>query len=258
MRWDPELYLRFADERSRPFGELVQRIAADAPRRVVDLGCGTGALTAELGQRWPDAQIEGFDSSPEMIAACAAHASARVRFRLGDVAHWQPTPDVDVVVSNATLQWVPGHRELLRRWASALPPGGWLAMQVPGNFDAPSHATMRHLAEAPRWRALVGDVLAFHLTVGAATDYAALLLDAGLVVDAWETTYVHVLQGPDPVLEWVRGTGLRAVLSVLSPDDAADFQREYASLVRTAYPAGPHGTLFPFRRVFAVAHRPAR
>jgi trans-aconitate 2-methyltransferase len=254
MRWDPAQYARYADERGRPFLDLIARIGHEAPRRVVDIGCGPGTLTRLLALRWPEAMVEGVDSSPEMIERAAEVATERLSFTITDAAEWQVPGDCDVIVSNATLQWVPRHEELIRRWATALPPGGWLAIQVPGNFDAPSHALMREQAESPRWRAQVGGVLRHHDAVSTPTEYASLLLDAGLSVDVWETTYVHLLSGPDPVLEWVRGTGLRPVLAVLDADDVAEFEVQYAAALRTAYPAGPHGTLLPYRRIFAVAY----
>lgn len=255
MRWDPERYGEFADERARPFLDLLSRVRADAPRRVVDLGCGTGQLTALLAQRWPMAQVEGIDSSAEMIAAAAT--AERITLRVGDVRDWRMPSDADVVVSNAVLQWLPEHRELVRAWAAALPPGGWLAFQVPGNFDSFSHTLMRSLAESRRWAPSLRGILRHDDVVGSPAEYAGLLLAAGLVADVWETTYLHVLQGPDPVLEWVRGTALRPVMAALPPASYALFEQEFAAQLRTAYPATEHGTLFPFRRIFAVGHRSA-
>ncbi|MDP9118343.1 MAG: trans-aconitate 2-methyltransferase [Actinomycetota bacterium] len=257
MRWDPSQYARFGDERGRPFMDLVARIDHRGPRRVIDLGCGPANLTALLAQRWPDALVEGIDSSPEMIERASSLATPRLSFRLADVAGWQLTPDIDVVVSNATLQWVPTHLDLLGRWAAELAPGAWLAFQVPGNFEAPSHTLMRELATSARWRTALGDVLRHHDSVRTPETYARLLLDAGLLVDVWETSYLHQLTGEDPVLEWVRGTGLRPVLSALSAQDGAEFEHTYAHLLREAYPSSAHGTLFEFRRIFAVANRPA-
>ncbi|MCG5432086.1 trans-aconitate 2-methyltransferase [Mycobacterium sp. MYCO198283] len=250
MRWDPTQYGRFAAQRDRPFLDLTARIEADTPRRVVDVGCGQGHLTALLAERWPGAAVEGVDSSPEMIAE-AAHLDG-VSFALGDARDFVPADDVDVVVSNAVLQWVPRHDELLARWAAALPRGGWLAVQVPGNHDSPSYRVLRELADAHGLRDAVPAVD----TVFGPADYARVLLDAGLHADAWETTYVHVLDGPDPVLEWMRGTGLRPLLARLSPDDEREFTAEYAARLRECYPRGEHGTLFAFRRVFAVGHKP--
>ncbi|MGH3448466.1 MAG: methyltransferase domain-containing protein, partial [Nocardioidaceae bacterium] len=127
--WSPTTYLQFGDERGRPFFDLTARVLADAPRRVVDLGCGPGQLTATLAHRWPTAQVEGLDSSPEMIAAAQEHASDRVHFAVADVAEWHPREPPDVIVSNALLQWVPEHRELLPHLVEMLAPGGWLAVQ---------------------------------------------------------------------------------------------------------------------------------
>jgi trans-aconitate 2-methyltransferase len=254
MRWDPSQYARYADERGRPFVDLVARIDCAAPRRVVDVGCGPGTLTALLAERWPAAAVEGIDSSPEMIAR--AESVPGIAFRVEGANSWVMPADCDVLVSNATLQWVPGHQALLRSWASSLPAGGWMAMQVPGQFGAPSHTLMRALASSPRWARSVGSVLRHDDAVAEPAEYAALLLDAGLEVDVWETTYLHRLAGVDPVLEWVRGTGLRPVLAALSAEDGAAFEAEYAAALRSAYPATERGTLFPFRRVFAVAHKP--
>jgi trans-aconitate 2-methyltransferase len=255
VKWDPNLYARYADERGRPFIELAGRVRAEKPRRVVDLGCGPGNLTALLAARWPDAIVEGVDSSAEMITAANRVATGNLTFRIDDIAGWHVPADADVVVSNAALQWVPGHRDLVRRWAAELPTDGWLGFQVPSNFHAPSHALMRALAESPRWEPLVGHVLRHHDSVASLDVYATLLLEAGLSADVWETNYVHVLPGEDPVLEWVRGTGLRPILAALSPADAAEFEAEYRAELRIAYPAHEYGTLFPFQRIFAVGHR---
>ena len=255
MQWDPQQYVRYADERGRPFIDLVTRIAATAPRRVIDVGCGPGQLTATLAQRWPPAIVEGIDSSPEMIESATPLAAGQLTFRVGDASTWQPPADADVIVSNATLQWVPEHRSVVSGWAHGLPTGGWLAFQVPGNFDSPSHTLMRDVAASARWREPLADVLRHHDSVAQPSEYAELLLDAGLSVDVWETTYAHVLPGDDPVLQWVRGTGLRPVMAALSPDDFADFEADYAAELRRAYPRTAHGTIFAFRRIFAVGHR---
>jgi trans-aconitate 2-methyltransferase len=159
-----------------------------------------------------------------------------------------------VIVSNALLQWVPGHRDLLPEWAAALAPGGWLAFQVPGNSDQPSHVIMRELAASPRWRAALDGVELNRQALDPA-EYVDLLGRAGCAVDAWETTYLHILPGEDPVLEWYKGTGLRPVLTALDPDQAAEFLAEYGPRIRAAYPRQPYGTVLPFRRVFVVARR---
>ncbi|MGY1802777.1 trans-aconitate 2-methyltransferase [Blastococcus sp. SYSU D00922] len=255
--WDPAGYLRFAGERARPFAELLSRVAADAPARVVDLGCGEGSLTASLARRWPGAHVTGIDSSPEMLAAAAASAvPGRVEFELGDVREWAAGEPVDVVVSNAVLHWVPGHERLLTRWAGGLRPGGWLAVQVPGNFRAPTHALLAALCRSPRWAGRLAGAAPDPDAVLDPLGYLDVLTAAGLSADAWETTYLHVLRGPDPVLGWVRSTVLRPVLALLPDDDATRFTAEYAAGLREAYPPRLDGTtVLPFRRVFAVGSR---
>ncbi|MGY1679718.1 trans-aconitate 2-methyltransferase [Geodermatophilus sp. SYSU D01176] len=254
--WDPAGYLRFGDERARPFTDLLTRVGAREPRTVVDLGCGEGALTASLAQRWPGARVTGVDSSPEMLAAAAAHAvPGRVGFVASDVRQWQPDGPVDVLVTNAVLHWVPGHADLLRRWAGQLAPGGWLALQVPGNWRAPTHALLAGLCRSPRWAGLVGDAAPAGDAVLDPAGYLEVLTGAGLATEAWETTYLHVLRGDDPVLGWVRSTVLRPVVARLEEDDAAELTAEYAAALRSAYPRRPDGTtVLPFRRVFAVGH----
>jgi trans-aconitate 2-methyltransferase len=258
--WDPAVYLRFAGERARPFVDLVGRVDAQAPSTVVDLGCGEGTMTATLARRWPTATVTGVDSSPAMLAEAQASAvPRRVAFTEGDVRDWAPEGPVDVVVSNAVLHWVPGHDRLLVRWAGWLRPGGWLAVQVPGNFRAPTHTLLADLCRSPRWSSRLAGAAPRPDTVLEPAGYYDVLAAAGLRPDVWETTYQHVLSGTDPVLTWVRGTLLRPALAVLDDEDAAaEFTAEYAAALRAAYPARPDGTtLLPFRRVFAVATRPS-
>ena len=259
--WDPGTYLRFAGERARPFADLTARIGAAAPGVVVDLGCGDGSVTATLAARWPGARVTGVDSSPQMLAAATAHAvPGRLSFTAGDVRTWRPAEPVDVLVTNAVLQWVPGHAELLTRWAGDLAADGWLALQVPGNQTAPTHALLAELVASPRWagRLPAGEDPA--LDPAAVLDpagYLEVLTAAGLAADVWETTYTHVLTGADPVLGWVRSTVLRPVLAALDEDERAELTSAYADALRRAYPARPDGTtLLPFRRVFAVGRRP--
>src|SRR3954447_20022616 len=256
--WDPATYLRFADERARPFIELLARVRGAAPSAVIDLGCGEGALTASLAGRWPGARITGVDSSPEMLAAAAPHAlPGRVSFTAGDVRDWAPSEPVDLLVSNAVLHWVPGHERLLARWAGQLAPGGELAVQVPGNFREPTHALLAGLCATPRWAGRLAGAAPRPDAVAEPAGYLDVLTAAGLAADVWETTYLHVLTGEDPVLRWVSSTVLRPALAPLGPAEAAALTEEYAAALREAYPRRPDGTtLLPFRRVFAVGTRP--
>ncbi|ANZ35331.1 trans-aconitate methyltransferase [Lentzea guizhouensis] len=243
--WDPAQYLAFADHRARPFYELLARVRADSPRRVVDVGCGPGNLTVSLRERWPGAAIEAFDSSAEMVEAAR---EAGVDARVGDVTTWEPPADTDVVVSNAVLQWVPEHPSIVRRWVSRLPGGAWLAFQVPGNYGDPSHRLIREVAGERLAHVFRAEKPVLH-----PVEYAELLAGCSSV-DVWETTYVQRLSGPDPVLEWVSGTALRPVRAALSSADWDAYVAELAPRLREAYPERADGTTwFPFRRIFVVA-----
>lgn len=250
--WDPDKYLAFADHRERPVHDLLARIGAPTARRVVDLGCGAGNLVRVLSRRWPEAAVEAIDSSPQMVETARADG---IDAQVLDVRDWRPSPDTDVVVCNAVLHWIPEHPQLLQRWVSELPAGAWFAFQVPGNFTFPSHRAALDLVAGEHWRDLDGLLLDADC-VRSAAEYAQLLADAGCRVDAWETTYVQSLAGENPVLEWLTGSTLRPVRDVLDESRWQRFCSELAPSLRTAYPARPDGTtLFPFRRVFAVAQR---
>lgn len=266
--WEPAKYVEFGDFRNRPFFDLTARMQPTDPRQVVDLGCGPGNLTATLARRWPAASVLGLDSSPAMVARAltlatfdavpsapsAALPAPGLAFVQGEIAGWVPDEATDVVVSNAALQWVPGHRELMARWLAALRPGAWLGVQVPGNFGAPSHVLMRELAASPKWRKQLDGVLRHEDAVAEPGQYHELLLRGGARADVWETTYNQLLQGDNPVLEWVRGTGLRPVLAALGADSGA-FEQEYSAQLEQAYPSTDLGTLFPFRRIFMVGEK---
>jgi trans-aconitate 2-methyltransferase len=249
MVWDPTTYLTFDHDRSRPFHDLLARVGADEPRRVVDLGCGPGHLTGLLSARWPGAEVDALDSSPEMVADAQARG---VPARQLDVRDWQPGPTDDVVITNAVLQWVPGHTELLAGWLGAMPKGSWFAMQVPGNFGGQSHVLVRELLAEPAWRGRVQ--VRDELAVATPADYADLAADTGAEVDAWETTYLHRLTGADPVLTWITGTALTPVRAALDDAEWERFRAELAPRLSAAYPLRADGsTWFPFRRIFLVA-----
>ncbi len=260
--WDAGQYLRYGGERSRPFFDLIAQVGATDPGYVADLGCGPGNLTAALAQRWTGAAVVGVDNSPEMIAAAprrpkateateatgatgaAASGAANLTFELGDVWDWRPARPVDVLVCNAVLQWVPGHQELLLNWADLLAPGGWLAFQLPGNSGQPSHVIVSELAESPRWRSLLS-AAQLNRQAGDPADYVELLARPGCQVDAWETSYLHILPGPDAVLEWTKGTTLRPVLAALDEEQAAAFVAEYAERLRQVYSRARSGRSSP-------------
>lgn len=260
--WDPAQYEQFSDLRNRPFFDLTDRISVESPASVADLGCGNGPLTLALADRWPQAHIVGLDSSASMLDRARALDSAdRVDWQLHDVADWSPERFPEVLVSNATLQWVPGHLELLTGWLRRLPDGGWLAMQVPGNFDAPSHRIIGELArEHGRSEALVGALRS--QPVASPQEYAETLAVSCGHVDVWETTYLQILdpahEQRSPVLEWVKGTALRPLLDVLEPQEQQPFLAELERRFAIAYPTFDYGTPMPFRRIFAVGRKGGR
>ncbi|MFI6401389.1 trans-aconitate 2-methyltransferase [Streptomyces sp. NPDC050548] len=262
--WDPAQYLRHAGHRARPFTDLLARVTdvPGTPPRVADLGCGPGNMTAVLADRWPTAHITGYDNSPEMLEKAAAHTGpttggGHLDFAHADATRWAPAQPYDLIVSNAALQWVPGHLDRFGDWISALAPAGTFAFQVPDNIDAPLHTLMRELAATARWKSRLGEVLRREDSVHAPGVYLDRLARLGCAADVWQTTYQHILPGPDPVLDWVKGTGLRPVLTALADDpEARDaFVTEYRDLLREAYPTAEYGTVLPFRRLFAVARK---
>jgi trans-aconitate 2-methyltransferase len=254
--WDPDQYQRFGEERGRPFRDLLSRVPPIPARAIADLGCGTGELTRSLAERWPAARIVGVDRSTEMLSK--ARDDGRVRFVRADLESWGGPGQWDLVVSNAALHWVDGHEALLPRLAGLLTPGGVLAVQMPDNAGEPSHRALAACAEDPRW----ADRLRGAGPPGAKTLdwYVEKLLDHGLRLDAWRTTYHHVLAGEDAVLSWLLGTAARPYLARLGPEEQALFLDALRARLRAAYPqrsspgAGPERwTVFPFHRVFFVA-----
>lgn len=254
MGWDPSQYLEFAGERLRPALDLLQRIPAEAPGVVVDLGCGAGNLAPLLLRRWPEARVVGVDSSPEMLArARADHPGAR--FEQGDVASWRPRQPVDVLYSNATLHWLDHHERLLPALLQAVKPGGWLAVQMPRNFDAPSHASMVETIEQGPWRAQLAPHLRRKPT-GDPQFYWQVLNGRVSALDIWECEYLQVMKGENPVAEFTKGSWLKQFLDRLAEPERSAFEADYRARVAKAYRKESDGsTLFPFRRLFIVGQR---
>jgi trans-aconitate 2-methyltransferase len=253
--WDASLYLQFETERTQPARDLVRRIEVAAPRRIIDLGCGPGNSTALLRQRWPQAEIIGLDNSPEMLTAAANQYPAG-KWVQGDAGTWMADIPFDLVFSNATLHWVANHAALMPRLFGQVSPGGALAVQMPVHFQSPVHQLILQIADHPTWR----DRLALAKTaiaVGRPGFYYDLLSPQAGRLDLWETEYCHVLENPEAIVDWIKGTGLRPFLQAL-PDDA-DRDRFLAILlagVTQAYRPQKDGRiLFPFRRLFLVAYR---
>ncbi|MCI4372024.1 MAG: methyltransferase domain-containing protein [Thermoplasmata archaeon] len=254
-KWDPAQYLRFERERGLPCRDLISRIGGIAPQRIIDLGCGAGTSTAMLRERWPTAELSGLDSSPEMIDS-ARSKGGTITWVLGDVRAWTDPRPFDLVFSNAALHWVPDHAELFPRLLKQLSPGGVLAVQMPTNSDSPAHRCIRRVAEGAEWvhRWPLGGSPSF---VGPPEGYYDLLAPRAARVEIWQTEYIHVLPDAPAIVEWVKGTTLRPYLDALpSPVDRETFLAEITRGMTVAYPPQADGqVLFPFRRLFLLAHR---
>lgn len=254
MSWHPERYLAFDDHRTRPAADLLARVPLQAPERVVDLGCGPGNSTTLLALRWPDAEVIGIDSAPSMLAKARASGIA-AHWLEADIASWAPEAPVDLLFSNAALQWLPDHQILLPRLLAYLRPGGVLAVQMPRNFQAASHVALRELAAQQPWADRLEGVLQAE-PVAPPAWYHDLLAPHAATLDIWQTEYLQVLEGEDPVLRWTEATSLRPVLQALDEAASAAFKDAYAARLREAYPRRPDGTtLFPFLRLSLVARR---
>jgi len=252
MSWSPETYLAFADHRERPIAELISRIPAIDVARAVDLGCGTGNSTAAIAARFPGAKLTGVDNSPEMLAK--AHGSLpRAEWVEADLSTWQPAGPVDLVASNAALQWVDGHADLFAHMCGWLKSGGALALQMPRNFTAPSHLLLHKTVEEGPWAKHLLPLLRRN-PVAEPDEYYALLAPHMSHIDIWETTYQQILEGEDAVFRWTSGTAMRPFLAALEGAERDDFCETYKEHLRKAYPKSPdRKTLFPFTRLFIVA-----
>jgi trans-aconitate 2-methyltransferase len=254
--WNPRQYDRYAGERLRPAADLLARVELPAPRRVFDLGCGGGKATMLLRRRWPGADITGIDSSPAMLAV-ARWAHPDLTFQEAHLADWSPPAPADLLFSNAALQWLGDHPALLRRLMGQLAPGGILAVQMPRNYDQPSHRAILAAAEEGPWRDILAPLLR-PSPVAPPAAYHGWLRPQSARVDIWETTYLHELSGDNPVAEWTKGTALKPLLDALPEELAPAFESAYRARIAAAYPPSAQGcTLFPFRRLFIIAERSA-
>lgn len=251
MAWSPAQYLRFDDERTRAAMDLLARVPVSEPGKVVDLGCGPGNSTALLRSRWPDAMIVGIDNSADMLAK-ASESGVDARWVMADIGEWVPEKPVDVIFANASLHWLADHASLIRRLVRGIVHGGCIAIQMPRNFEAPSHTLVRDVALEFLPRSKLG--ILSEKPVHSPDFYYDILRPHCAVVDIWETEYLHVLRGDNPVLNWVRGTALVPILNELDDEAKAAFLGQCGSALKMAYPARTDGaTLFPFRRIFVVA-----
>lgn len=256
LMWDATQYAKFSNERSRPFYDLAAQVSHERPHTIVDLGCGTGELTRSLAERWPEARVTGVDTSTEMLVKSAAFAiPGRLEFLRQDISDWSPPGPVDVILSNAALQWVEDHVALLPRLVGFLATGGVLAVQMPQRFRAASQSTIDEVAKDARWSKRLTGAGLHPDSVMPVDWYVHTLRGLGCTVNAWETTYVHVLSGENPVLEWFKGTALRPLLARLDESEKRVFEQELGPRLLKLYPARDDVTLLPFPRLFVVAKK---
>lgn len=253
--WSPEVYARHAGPRLRPALDLLARVPLSDARTVVDLGCGGGALFPALRDRFPRARLVGVDNSSAMLSR-ARDVDAGAELIHADAATWRPASPVDLVLANASLQWIPGHDRLV---GDLLGYCRCLAVQVPENFAAPSHTLLYEAMARPEWSARLGGLERRDIVLRAEA-YAALIGEAGADLDLWRTTYYHELEGADPVLDWMRGTALLPIQAAFGGAGSSDMIAFEAALGRSlarAYPPDSAGrVLFPFSRLFFVATMP--
>lgn len=255
--WNPDLYRRFEDERTRPARDLLARVPLESPRRVVDLGCGPGNSTELLAQRFPAADVVGIDNSPAMLDS-ARERLPGCRFELADIGTWTPGDAPDLIYANASLQWVGDHEALLPRLLNALAPGGLLAVQMPDNRDEPTHRAMRELAAQAPYAALIGDASRLRTELLGLDGYYDLLAPISASLDLWRTAYQHPMDSPARIVEWVRGTGLKPFIDPLPDAERAQFLAAYEQRIAGSYPPRADGRLLlAFPRLFFVARRAA-
>jgi trans-aconitate 2-methyltransferase len=251
--WEPQTYLRYADIRFRAGLDLLARIPKLEYSTIYDLGSGTGHLTRILADTFTNAKITGIDSSPEMLAE-ARREFPGLLWQQANIGSWSPPAAPDLIYTNAALQWVPDHETLLPSLVNKLRPGGVLAMQVPRHFESPSHLGLKELVMQSQWRARLEPLLL--APIPAPERYWRWVSPHARNLDIWETIYLQVLDGKDPVVNFMRGTALLPFLSALPEPEAAKFVDAFAERMAAAYPPQATGqTLFPFRRLFLIAQR---
>lgn len=247
--WNPSLYLKFADERTRPAAELTARIVQQPVKLAVDLGCGPGNSTALLRAAWPEARIIGVDNSAAMLAQ-AAKALPDCEFITADIEDWQPSEPADVIYANASLQWLTEHQTLFPRLVRQLANSGMLAVQMPDNWQEPSHTLMRQVAEE------LGFPESGRQPLPSVQQYYDMLTNSGCEVDIWRTTYYHSLESHQAIVDWLQATGLRPYLQDLDEAEKNVFLERYLTLLQQHYPLQCNGkVLLLFPRLFIVARR---
>lgn len=254
MTWNPEQYLKFEDQRMRPGYDLLARVPMQSYSVIYDLGCGTGHLTRLLQRYWPDAEVFGVDSSPEMLNVAKSTASSII-WQQQDIRTWQPQKPADLIFSNAALQWVGDHSALFTKLLEHLKPGGVFAFQMPNNFQQPSHRQLLISARSGAWRKKLEPILPIN-PVLTPENYYQILSSETKIQDIWQTTYYSILSGKNPVVEWVKGSFMRPLLNALEEPERSEFLADYIDRISKSYIPDEKGlTVFPFQRLFIVAQK---
>ncbi len=252
-RWNPDSYLKYEHERTLPSRDLVAHIDLSDPHRIVDVGCGPGNSTKILRDRWPNAEIAGLDSSEEMVEKARA-TFPTCEWILADVESWHPSGKFDVVFSNAALQWMADQQHIIPRLFGCLNDGGVLAVQVPLNTDSPLHKAVIAVSQRTEWceRLLGCDS---RLTYHDQSFYYDLLSDLTTRMDLWITTYLHVMDSRQDLIDWYSSTGLKPYLSRIGTEEGRkQFADQVLEVCSGQYPNQRDGkVIFPFRRLFFVA-----
>jgi trans-aconitate 2-methyltransferase len=253
--WNPKQYLKFENERTRPARDLLRQVPLDDPTRVADLGCGPGNSTELLIERFPNAEVLGIDSSPDMLRQ-ARERLPGCTFVESDLLTWTPKQSTDLLFGNAVFQWVPDHPKVLARLLQALPPGGVLAVQMPDNTKEHALMLMEKVAASGSWAGAITQADAVRKDLPRPEDYYDLLRPLCSHIDIWHTHYNHIIENHAGVVEWFKGSGLRPFLAPLDATMRESFTAKYIDEIRLAYPARSDGrVLLKFPRLFILAVR---
>ena len=255
--WSADQYSKFLKDRTRPSTDLLAHVPNTSPKRVVDIGCGPGNSTAVLAERYPNAKVSGFDTSPDMIRK-AKEVLPNVDFEVADLTSYKPEQPVDVLFSNAVFQWLPNGKriEIVTQLLEHLAPGGTLAFQIPYNLNEPSHAVMREVAAMPNkpWTEILARANIERDQFPSPTEIWDGLKPLCADLDIWQTTYMHVMENHEGIVEWVKGTGLRPYVDPLDEKAREEFISIYLGKLKEAYTAQVDGkVLLPYPRLFVVA-----
>ena len=251
MPWEPDCYLKFKGERSQPFRDLVRLVNVRPGLSVVDLGCGTGALTAELANILPDSDVLGIDSSSEMLEKASKQARDGLRFEQKSIE--DVSGSWDLIFSNAALHWIDDHRSLIPRLWSMLRPEGQLVAQFPSNHRNKAHIAINETAAAPPFQEAMAGWL-WEFPVLDVETYAEMLHKlGGCEITAFDKVYPHVLEDADEVFKWVSGTTLIPYLKRLPENMQDPFKERLREKLRSIWPTGP--AFFPFRRILLSARK---